>query len=268
MPYPDHHQKVIERFVSACRTDERVRAALIGGSYARGAADAHSDLDLCVITSDDAHAAFAADRKAFIRQLGEIVFLEDFDLPNLAFFVLADGNEGELHYIGAAQLEQLECGPFMALVDKQGLLAGAVFPEARPAPAEQQETLRRQIYWFWHELSHFITAMQRGQMWWAYGQLEALRRHCVCLARLRHRFLEDAGGNEPYFKIEQTLPIAAIEPLRSTCCAIERGAILRAAQTLLDFYRDAAVSLARAHDLVYPDKLDQILSTRLAALVS
>ncbi len=73
-------------------------ATFLGGSYARGSADAHSDLDLCVITTDGALEEFLAARAAFIRQLGEPVFLESFDQPNIAFFILASGAEGELYF--------------------------------------------------------------------------------------------------------------------------------------------------------------------------
>ncbi len=48
---PPQHQVVLSRFVAACQADERVVAATLYGSHARGAADAYSDLDLGVITS-------------------------------------------------------------------------------------------------------------------------------------------------------------------------------------------------------------------------
>jgi hypothetical protein len=80
------------------------------------------------------------------------------------------------------------------------------------------ETLRRLVYWFWHDLSHFITAMGRGQLWWAYGQLEELRRYCVNLAHLRHNFSAEAEG---YEKIEQALPIEHLSSLQVTFCPLE-----------------------------------------------
>ena len=43
---PPHHQVVKNRFLAACQADERIVAATVYGSYARGAADAYSDLDL------------------------------------------------------------------------------------------------------------------------------------------------------------------------------------------------------------------------------
>ena len=49
---PHNHQVAMNRFITACQVDERVVAAFLGGSNAKGMADAYSDLDLYLITSD------------------------------------------------------------------------------------------------------------------------------------------------------------------------------------------------------------------------
>src|SRR5215469_9373291 len=72
-----HHQVVMNRFVAACQADERVVAAFLGGSYAKGTADAHSDLDFGLIIADEAYSDFLAGCAAFIRRLGEPMFLQD-----------------------------------------------------------------------------------------------------------------------------------------------------------------------------------------------
>ncbi|HEX6383969.1 MAG TPA: nucleotidyltransferase domain-containing protein [Anaerolineae bacterium] len=61
MKIRDNHQIVIDRFVASCRADERVVAAFLGGSYARGAADEYSDLDLYLITTDRAVSIITGD---------------------------------------------------------------------------------------------------------------------------------------------------------------------------------------------------------------
>src|SRR6266702_2533050 len=93
---PHHHQIVMNRFVAAGLADERVVAAFLGGSYARDAADAYSDLDLYLITTDEAYDDFFAGRKAFLRLLGEPVFLEDYHGGgfDMVFFIFPDGTEG------------------------------------------------------------------------------------------------------------------------------------------------------------------------------
>jgi predicted nucleotidyltransferase len=262
-PHNHPHQVIINRFVVACQADERVVAATLYGSYARGAADAYSDLDLGLITTDEAYEDFVAGREAFIRLLGEPVFLEDFDLPHIVFCIFPNGTEVELSLGHESQFNHNHGSPYQVLLDKKNLLAGAVFPRRHPTPAEQRETLRRLVSWFWHDLSHFIAALGRGHLWWAYGQLEILRRVCVNLVRLRHNFAAEAEG---YDKVEQALPVEELSALQATCCPLEPEAMLQAALVLVRFYREEASLLARTHGLMYAADLDRVMSERLEKL--
>ena len=60
--FPSNHQLIVDRFLAACQADAHIVAAFLGGSYANGTADAHSDLDLYLITTDEAYAEFLAER--------------------------------------------------------------------------------------------------------------------------------------------------------------------------------------------------------------
>lgn len=260
---PHNQQVVINRFVAACQADERVVAATLYGSYARGAADAYSDLDLGLITTDEAYEDFVTRREAFIRLLGEPLLLEDFDLPNMVFCIFPDGTEVELSLGRESRFNPNHGGPYRVLLDKKNILAGAVFPWYQPAQAEQVETLRRLVHWFWHDLSHFIAAMGRGQLWWAYGQLEELRRYCVNLARLQHDFSVEANG---YEKVEQAIPIENLSSLQTTCCPMEPGAMLQAALVIVRFYQELVPLLARTHSITYPADLARVMSDRLEKL--
>lgn len=66
------HSLVVSRFVEACSADDRIVAAFLCGSHARGEADEYSDLDLGVITRDDALKNVMAERAGFVDQLGEL----------------------------------------------------------------------------------------------------------------------------------------------------------------------------------------------------
>jgi predicted nucleotidyltransferase len=263
---PSNHQAVINRFVAACQADERVVAAFLVGSYVKRTADASSDLDLYVITTDEAYEDFVAGREAFIRLLGEPVFLEDFDLSDVVFFIFADGTEVELTLGRENQINRIFSGPYRVLLDKKRILAGAVFPWPEPAEAEQIETLRRMVYWFWHDLSHFTTAMARGQLWWAYGQLEALRLYCVNLARLRQNFSDADVGVEGYFKVEQAIPVEQLSSLQATFCPQEPEAMLQAALVIVRFYQELAPVLAQTHGITYPADLERVMVDRLEKL--
>ena len=260
---PRHHRAVVDRYVAACLADERVVAAFIGGSYARGTADAHSDLDLGLITTDEAYDAFWAGRSSFIRLLGEPAFLEDFDYPNNAFFILSDGAEGELAIGRESRFEHIHRGPYIVLLDKKRVLLGTDLPGIKTPESEQTETLRRLVDWFWHDLSHFATAMARGQLWWAYGQLEALRLQCVNLARLS---LDYSAAAEGYEKLEQAVPVERLTSLQATFCPMERGPMLEAAHTIVRLYQVLAPPLAGAHGIAYPDGLERLMCDRLEQL--
>ena len=263
---PQNHQVIMNRFVAAGLADERVVAAFLGGSYAKGTADVYSDLDFGLITTDEAYDDFTASREAFLRRLGEPVFLEDYHGggADFVFFIFSDGTEGELGLGRESHFTHIHVGPYRVLFDKKGILAGAVFSWHEPAQAEQIETLRRLINWFWHDLSHhFITPMARGQLWSAYGALEELRLTCVNLARLRQNFQDTAEG---YEKVEQALSVEQLAPLQATFCPMERGAMLQAALVIVRFYQELAPPLARAHGISYPADLARVMVDRLDRL--
>jgi len=247
-----NHQIVLDRFVKSCESDERVVAAFIGGSYATGQVDAYSDLDLYLITTDGKYEDFLAGREAFVHLLGELLFLEDFGEPNSLFYIFSNGTEGKLWIDCESQFNHIHSGPYRVLLDKKGVLTKVVFASHKSDQAGQKETLRQQIHWFWHELSHFITATGRGQLFWAYGQLEAMRLICLNLARLGHNFADTAVGEEPYFKVEQALHREQLTSLQPTYCPMGRKAMYQAILVIISFYRELARPLARMHGLTYP----------------
>ena len=134
----------LDRFMAASREDTRVVAAFLGGSHAAGTADEYSDLDLYLIVGDQNYDTFFAERRTFLGQLGEAVFLEDFsDFGfDMVVFILSGGVEGELALGRASGFDHIHGGPFEVLVDKEGILEGRVFPLHQPSQVEQRETLR------------------------------------------------------------------------------------------------------------------------------
>jgi predicted nucleotidyltransferase len=74
----------LERLIARVGSDDRVTALFLGGSHASGNADAYSDLDLYLITTDAGYDGVLAERKEILRSVGDIVFLEehsDFRVP-------------------------------------------------------------------------------------------------------------------------------------------------------------------------------------------
>ncbi|MGZ8630360.1 MAG: aminoglycoside 6-adenylyltransferase [Actinomycetota bacterium] len=254
-------EAVLARFVEACSADERIVAAFLAGSEARGEADEHSDLDLCVVMPDDAFDEVVADRERMIAQLGEVLFIEDFGNDALVFAILADGSDIELHFVRESQLDRVRSGPHRVLVDDRGVLPGKPFPWPELDRPAQTEELRNVVMWFWHDLSHFAAAIERDQLWWAAGQLEQLRGYCVRLARIEHG--AEPMPDEPYWKLDAEMSTAPLDPIRSTFVPMDRDALLDAARTLLAFFRSRAPEVAQANGLTYPAALDRLVGARL-----
>ncbi len=264
---PDPQRVVASRFLDLCLADRRIIAAFIGGSHARGQADQYADLDLYFVTTDEAYEDFVSEKTRFAHQLGRLLFLEDFGVMHGALFVHENGTEGEFWFGRQSDFQTICSGPYQILFDRLGLLEGGAFPAPAADRERQLDVLRRQIDWFWHDLSHFIKAMGRQQWWFAYGQVEALRRMCVMLARLNHDFNDaTVAEGEPYFKIEESLPVAVLEPLRSTCCGVEPKALLQAGKALCEYYRAVAPGIAKAHGIAYSVELEQLLWPQLLRL--
>jgi predicted nucleotidyltransferase len=264
---PDHHQETASRFVDACQADDRILAAFLGGSYAREEADRFSDIDLYFVTTDEAYEEFLVEKENFVHQLGEPLFLEDFGVPHGYCFMLSNTTEGEFWFGSESHFKNMYSGPYKVLMDKKNILVGEAFPALIEDHAQQLPVLQRQIDWFWHELSHFIKAIGRKQLWFAYGQLESMRRMCTILARLDHNFSDALlEEDEPYFKIEQALPTKYLSPLQTTFCPMEYDAMLQAASVLCRFYKEIAPDLAKAHNLAYQTDLERMWIGRLKEL--
>jgi len=252
--------------VQACQGDERIIAAFLFGSYTNGRPDQHSDLDLCLITTDEAYDDFVAQRDSFARSLGEPLFMEDFNIPNILFLIFPDGSEVEIHHARESQLDRLFNERYAVLVDKKNVTANISISNPEVDPAEQTEKLRRLIQWFWHDFSHFVTAMGRDQLWWAHGQLDVLRSMCAGLARLKNDFSDTEVDEEVYFKIEKAMPVEILSPIRDTFCPMEKESMLKAGHKLLQFYKEIAVPLANEHGIHYPKELETLMTERLMSL--
>jgi predicted nucleotidyltransferase len=260
------HQIILDTFLNACQADERIVAAFLVGSYVKGKPDQYSDLDLFLVIADESYDDFALRRDSFIYLIGEPLFMEDFDLPQIVFLIFPDGSEVELSYVRESQISQIFNEPFQILLDKKDLTTGIIHHEREVDLQEQREKLRRLIYWFWHDFSHFVTALGRNRLWWAQGQLEVLRSMCIGLARLQNDFSDTDLENEVYFKIDKAMPIASLSPLQDTFCPMEKVAALKAGHLLLRFYEDHAKSLAQEYHILYPETLQQVITERLKEL--
>jgi predicted nucleotidyltransferase len=260
------HGDLIARFTDVCSADDRIVAAFVGGSVARGEADRYSDLDLCVIASDEAFDDVLANRSAIVQRLGIPLFLEDWGQGDpVLFAILADGTDMELFCAREGRIHELQVGPVRPLLDRRGILKDLELPLRAPRAAELATELRHILAWFWLDDAHFIAALGRDQLWWAAGEIEALRGNCVNLVRIEQGL---GSEGEPYWKIDAEASTAGLEPLRPTFVPMEPASLVRAASDLVSFFGTRGRAVAAAYGLTYPAELEKLMRDRLDALVT
>ncbi len=254
---PDNRPLVIERFRAACEDDAHVVAAFIGGSFAAGTADAYSDLDLYLITSDEGYEDFFARRASFMHQLEEPVLAEDFDGFgfDMILFIFEDGSKGELALAQASGFSHIHHGPYRVLVDKQKLLDGVTFRLEQASVTEQRDRLIEHLKFFWRDFLVMSQALGRGNLLSASLYLEGVRHRLISVCRLSVNFRDE--GDHP--KPEAVLPSHLQERLVAAFPPLERAAMVRGAQQMARLFQEVARPLAAQQQVVYPDALERVV---------
>src|SRR5262245_29120232 len=106
----------IARFRAYCEDDPLVLAAFLGGSFAAGRAREDSDVDVYVISAEEAYRQLWERRLDFVRPMGDAELVEDhrnfeglgFDLVH---FELVGGVTGEVAYAHTGNFMATHGGP-------------------------------------------------------------------------------------------------------------------------------------------------------------
>ena len=156
---------------------------------------------------------------------------------------------------------------FAPVLDQRGVFDGVVARARTPAPLDgaARDEIQRRLNGFWHDYAHFLTALSRGQWWWANGQLAALRGMCANLLRLVKEPTDPEVGDEPYWKVELTLSAEQLARLAPTLNTLEPASMLAAGRVLAALYSQLGHELAGAHSLAYPAELERVVLRRLQA---
>lgn len=262
---PDGVKRAVAGFRRAVASDGRVIAAFIGGSFAEGTWDEHSDLDLYLIADDAAYDQVFAGRRSFVEAMGPVVLAEDFDGFgfDMVVFMLADGVEGELGLAPASAYAHIHGGDYRVLHDPGNVLEGAEFPRQHPTAAQRKRSLHRTVAWFWRQLSLFATATARGRVWSAHGYLDAARREALDLVwwiDLPHSW---PGG---YEKLETHAGVERAVPIAATCVGLTPDDQVKAADRLADFVALHGRSALAASGYDYPVSLETTVRGKLDSL--
>ena len=215
---PATREAILDRLLTALQSDKRLAGLLVVGSGAEGFEDAHSDIDLCAVTTsaDDVRPAFQEWGEKIREMLPMFHSLESPRAPNvyLWVFLLENFLEIDLCFLCLNDLRATR-NRWNTIFDRSGRIESIMQSswENRPKP-DLEEAYRFRLSSIWHCIKHATIAAQRGQPWRAIFELELIRDRAIELRGLREeletkRFRHVDQMPEDFLKgLEQTLVLS------------------------------------------------------------
>jgi lincosamide nucleotidyltransferase B/F len=207
-------QQLIERVRQLCVQDERLAAAMMYGSFAKGSGDAFSDIEFVLFFHDE--VLVTLNQSEWLAQIAplDLCFVNEFGVTDVIFANLI---RGEFHFDKISEVAVVSTWrddvKFPALeatlvVDKTGALTPhltqLIGSPHKPATAEQaQFVVNAFINWFvfgFNVLRRGETAHALGLLWWVQQRLSQMAR--LLAGETNH-------WHSPLKALEQDLPAEA-----------------------------------------------------------
>jgi predicted nucleotidyltransferase len=180
---PEERDRIREAVLDRARSDPRVVAGALVGSYARGAADRWSDLDLAFALDDGVPPGLVLDEwTRWLAESDAAVHLLDLRVDAAVYRVLLLPGALQLD-ISMRPLREFHSGPGFELVF--GSAGDPVPPHAPDA--------RELFGWAVLFAIHARACIERGRLWQADYDLNALRERALALACVRRGLKETYG---------------------------------------------------------------------------
>lgn len=229
---PDAFADLAAAVVKAAEADERILGITVNGSAATGGTDEYSDLDLVIVSTDEAHRALLGEAKEFAAGLGELLTAftgEHVGEPRVLITLYGSPpRHVDLKFVGVSDLDhRVEDGVVLwergSAVTK-GLANGlAEWPQADPQWIEDR-------FWVW---VHYVGAkIGRGELFEAVDALTMMRGSALAPLAIAGRVDRPAGVR----RIERIRPDLVLA-LAATVPTAERDACLRALDATVELYR-------------------------------
>jgi hypothetical protein len=203
---------LVDRLLTAVTADERFVGVTLGGSAARGSADAHSDLDLVLVCRDGDHDALMDERQALAASIGPLLVAftgEHVGEPRLLIALYGPPLlHVDLKLVARRDAgERVEDGLLLHERDGAVRSAWATTPARWPQPDPQWIEDR---FWVW--VHYGATKIARGELFECLDLLAMMRS-----AVLGPLLARNAGEPRPQGvrRIERIAP-AAVERLAAT----------------------------------------------------
>jgi predicted nucleotidyltransferase len=182
----------VRAFAVQTAADDRVLAAFLGGSLAKGTDDAFSDLDLYVVAHPETYDALVSDHAGLLPAMGTPLYHHvTADFEGLGFlmvhFALEGGVSGEIAICHPRSMMRTHGGPYQVLHDPERILAGVVFPLAPLEGAAQDQARVAQGEPFHYQLAKIVAHVARAPAARRDEAIRALRRAADTLERAKRQ---------------------------------------------------------------------------------
>ena len=249
MDHLPEHRSLLRRAFARFRDDDRVPGLVLGGSLARGDADLYSDVDLYVVSRDEAFDAVFAERDAAAEAIGD---------PLLRFAVdpvPGGSTDFIVTYPGPVKLDlmyhresEVEPGPKWkdkkVLKDDSGTLVAVVSRsegpgKGLPAPEPLAELEQR----FWTLCWYVFGKISRGELWEALDGVHAIRGEILL------PLIDRTAGrpHEGYRRLERKLDPETLASLAATVAPVRPEALYAALRAEMSLFRDLRADLSARH---------------------
>lgn len=240
-----------DRLAAVLRADERIAAAWLTGSLARGAADAWSDVDVLIAVRGPDFPAFVADWRALVDRVGPTVMARRFgpdDRP-IVTAVTPDWLRFDI-VIGSADDRRPYSYAATLLFDREGIAE-----RAAPAPAARDPLagLPFLVEEFIRGLGLLPIVIGRDELFVAMFGVAVFRNH---LAEL---MLLETGGRRggakrlnPFLTDEQRAALATLP-----APVLTRESLIRCHVACAELFLPRARRLMRRHGMAYPEEFER-----------
>jgi lincosamide nucleotidyltransferase len=248
-------RRLIASVREACRTDQRLDAALMYGSFTSGEADAHSDVEFWLFFLPQWRDR--VDPRAWCEQLAPVIHQVRNEFgTEVAFF--AGLVRGEFHFATTHDVPTVRTWPQrsaaieqMLVLDRRGQLRPVLesLPD-HPVPPSTGEDIEALCGRFanWLVLAHHVAS--RGEILRAWDALGHVHRHLLWMARLAES--STAHWLTPSRRAEADLPARVLAQLHHTTAAAEPDQVRGALRMAWRYGRRYWTRLAQRHDFPAP----------------
>lgn len=158
------YRGLLEALVAVADPDDRIRAMWLGGSVARGVADAGSDLDVLLAVRDEARADFEAGWRDWLDSIAPILLAEQ--VPGVSGIFATTTVECLRLDIVIEAVDELARTSYrtrLAVFDRDGLTER--IPAAEPEPGPDRERIRALVHEFYRQQAIFPAAVVAREDW-------------------------------------------------------------------------------------------------------